>query len=449
MKNIPTILTIFGATGDLMAKKITPALYSLYKSGELPEHFQIIGSGRRDFNGNKFYELLGENIHKYLKIDDIDSNFYNLCEYHQGDLDDKESYARLKQKLLEIDKSFGLESNKIFYFSIAPEFYAKASDNIAAMNLNNEKVKLIVEKPFGHDAKSAEELIVQMKQYFNENQIYIIDHYLGKEVVQDILKFRFEDGLYENIWNKENIKKIELTGLEDFGVEKRGSFYEAVGALKDYGQNHLLVMLSLLTMNKPENDVRAKRAEIIQKIKVFNGDEVRKYTFRAQYRGYRDIENVDPNSQIETYFRSVAFLNDERWNSVPIVIDTGKRLEKSTKQIIIHFDDFKIIFAIFPKQYISKIDKNGKEELIKTFAEHKVQYVDEYASLITEAIEGKMENFASIEEVISQWKYVDPIINSWKKNLVPLEFYKPNTNDILKLAYERIDRNLEKSKVLL
>lgn len=435
--NNPTILTVFGATGDLMAKKIIPALYSLYEARQLPDKFRVVGFARRDFHGEKFCELIKEDLRKYLKINQVDNTFLELFTYVQGQLDDEIAYQELKTKLAELDEGFNMPSNKLFYYSVAPDFFEVITNNISKLNLNQEEIRLIIEKPFGSDEQSARELDETIKKSFNENNIFRIDHYLGKDILLKIMDFRFKEGKYESIWNNKHIKRIEITTLEDIGVENRGAFYDKLGALKDVGQNHLLEMAALLMMKKPgANDsesIRKARAEAISKLET-----TIKNTFRAQYKGYKDISEVQKDSSTETYFKINAISNDPSWQRVPIAFEAGKKLAITKKQIEVVFENFKIVFCLHPKQKIVKINLDKSEEVLYESTEVKFEYVDEYALLINKAIKGEKEDFVSMDEVLAEWRFVDPIIKSWRENIVPLEIYESNSNEILVKSHQAI-----------
>jgi glucose-6-phosphate 1-dehydrogenase len=420
MNTDPTILIVFGATGDLMAKKIIPAIYTLFKEHRLPDHFKVIGSARRDFSGEKFNELIAEKLKKYLKVENAPQAFFDLFIYHQGQLDDEATYQSLKSKLVEIDHSFGEETNKLFYYSISPDFYKVVTSNIAQMNLNKAKIRLIIEKPFGEDSQTAIELDHDIKKSFSEEQIFRIDHYLGKKILQDLLNLRIEKKL-----DTSNVKKISISTIEDFGAEDRGAFYEKYGALRDVGQNHLLEIFALVTMNLDGDNVRESCAEAIKQLKILSESDVKQNTIRAQYEGYREIKDVAQDSQTETYFKIKAFTE----SGIEVIIEAGKKLAETKSQIILEFDDYQILIDFKPNQSILKTYSDGRQEILVSLADSHAQYVEEYAELLDEAIKGRQDNFISIDEVLAEWNFVDPIELAWKNNLIPLKFYEPNTNN--------------------
>jgi glucose-6-phosphate 1-dehydrogenase len=283
-----------------------------------------------------------------------------------------------------------------------------------------------------------------------------VDHYLAKDMLQNILHFRFKNNLFEKIWNAENVASIAIRTWETLGVEHRGGFYDPLGALRDVGQNHLFEMLALVTMERPKdgdpNDVRAKRADAIKALRVYSEKEAARHTFRAQYEGYRNIKGVRPDSDTETYYRVVAFLDLPRWKGVPVTMEAGKRLHEWRTEVVVSLKDTanKFVFRTRPKEEIliyfeSKkpgILEGGSEERALSFSLHEnekqQQYVAEYARMILDAIAGDRTLFVGTDEVSAAWRFIDPIIAAWKKNLVPLVFYKPDTNEAVRLAEEKL-----------
>ncbi len=469
-KNIPTVFVIFGATGDLMTKKIVPALFNLYKKGKLPLLFRIIGVARRDLTTEQFYI----HIRHILKSHDISEKretieqFLRFFSYHAGKFEDEKMYRALATTLGRTDDEWKVCSNKLFYLAVPPEYYEGIFQNLAASGLtipcspDEGWTRVIVEKPFGKDAKTAEKLDLLLAKLFKEEQIYRIDHYLAKEMLQNILSFRFSNNLLEESWSNKFVEKIEIRLLEKIGVEKRGLFYDGLGALVDVGQNHLLQMLALVTMEHPQalnaDYVRKKRSEILQTLKPLTFDAIQKNTFRAQYRGYRKIDGVKKDSQTETYFKVTGFLDSSRWQGVPVTLESGKRIKDQIKEIIVifkhvtpclcppgkHFTN-KVIFSIEPKEnikllFLAKKPGLGSQVEIQERSFNfiyrkkspKTQYVEEYEKLLLDCIEGNQLLFLSTKEVRAMWSFIDPIVAGWRKEAVPLEFYQPDTNEITK-----------------
>jgi glucose-6-phosphate 1-dehydrogenase len=471
----PAILIILGATGDLVRRKITPALYNLYAEGLLPKNFQVIGFARRNFSDQEYRNHLASmTIEHYQTNQETLQSFLQLFSYHQGFLDQESGYQSLAQRLKHSDSSKS-PLNKIFYLAVPPEFYEDIFRNLAIHQLTKEQgkswVRVLVEKPFGRDLKTAERLDSLLGDLFTENQIYRIDHYLAKEMLQNILTFRFMNDIFEDIWDKNYIEKINLRLWEKVGVEARGSFYDGVGALRDMGQNHLMLMLALTTMERPHSlqaaDIRKKRAEILSRLIVPSEQDIITSTFRAQHEGYRSIENVHPSSHTETYFKLKADLNDPRWDGVEIYMESGKRMGPPIKDITITFRHPKnclcpdqkhhrnqIVFAIEPKEGI-KINfwakKPGHDfqteerslDLSPRAKDQERQYIEEYQKILLDAIEGDQTLFTSTEEVQAMWGFIDPIVRAWQQDKVPLYHYFPDSSKISEFAHSKLHTKLQ------
>lgn len=467
-RNIPTVFIIFGATGDLMAKKIAPALLHLYINNKFPKLFKIIGVSRRDLTLPQFQEhirqILKKHKAKHVKNEDIES-FLDYFLYQQGDFDKVDAYNLLASDLGRIDGEWKACSNKLFYLAVPPNNYRSIFEHLSSSGLtipcgpDEGWTRVIVEKPFGRDAQTAQDLDSLLGQLFKEEQIYRIDHYLGKEMLQNILSFRFVNDLFEDSWDKEHIESIEIKFLESIGIDGRAVFYDGVGALRDVGQNHMLQMLAFVTMDQPStftaDDVRMKRAEILGKLITPTKEMISKATFRGQYDSYRSIDGVSKDSKTETYFKTAAFLDTPRWEGVPIILEAGKELETRKEICVtfkhripclcppgIHYKN-RILFTLEPKEGITIefwSKKPGlefvmeKQKLSFLFRDQrkKVQYVEEYEKLLLDCISGNQILFVSTDEVHAMWNFIDPIVCAWEDNIVPLEIYKPGTKKIVK-----------------
>lgn len=448
----PTILTIFGATGDLVRRKIIPSLYNLYRDNQLPEKFKIVAFARRDFRDERYNEIIAESLE--LQQDEI-KDFCKLFSYVQGDFNDLDSYEKLKIELINLDGHFGECASKMFYLAVPPEYFKDLFNHLAESRITLECsaegqfAKILVEKPFGSDLKTSEELEEILCKLFDDRQIYRIDHYLAKWLIDNIIAFRSTNSLFEPIWNNKFIEEINITILEEMGVEKRGGFYDKVGALRDVGQNHLLEILALLTMKLPEEysagSVRESRGDILKKLKVLTEEEIISKTNRAQYIGYRDIDEVNNESNTETYFKIPAEISDERWEGVKFLLESGKKFRSKKKEILIKFKKIKeykqnyIRFVLEPDEAIEigfNVRNAMKNEIVdKTVISNlknqdSKQYVAEYTQLLLDAIEGNQKNFVSADEVRAMWRFIDPIIQTWDKNLVPLDHYQPGVETL-------------------
>jgi len=438
MKNV---LVIFGATGDLMDKKIAPALYGLYSQHELKID-EIVGFGRKDLSTDSFKDQLKDSIQSKMKVDDKKvSSFLENVTYFKGDFNDRESFHNLKNYIQTIDTDI----NKHFYLAVPANLFDVIINSLAIAELIDDKSKIMIEKPIGVDTKSAKLIESIFAKFFNQNQIYRIDHYLGKEMIQNILVFRMYNKLLQNLWSKEFIEKVEIRLNEVIGLENRGGFYDPLGALRDVGQNHLLEIVALLAMELPKdplaNDIVSKRESVLELLKIYNNDEMTENTFRGQYKGYTTIDEVLPASTTETYFKLRCFINHPDWEGVPFIIESGKRIKDLSKEIIIYFKDGnKLIFLMAPESKILLTFKAKKNCLSQEIEEIKLeagyacrvndtQYVSEYIQLIDNFIKGDRKYFVSKEEVLATWRFVDPIVNAWKNDIVPLYKYNPDTNE--------------------
>lgn len=473
--NIPTILVVFGATGDLISKKIIPALFHLFEKEELPRFFKVIGFARRNIADAEFHKLVKEALAEHGLTESAPekiNSFLKLFSYRQGTFEAISDYKNLDSVIKAVDADWGLCANKLFYLAAPPEFYAPIFKNLASSGLtkpcSEEEgwTRVIVEKPFGKDFKTANALEALLSKLFKEIQIYRIDHYLAKEMLQGILTFRFSNNLFEQSWNNNFIEKVEIRLWETLGVEKRGGFYDGVGALRDVGQNHLLQILALIAMDHPESfsadAIRSKREGLLKTLTAPQETEIKNFSFRAQYDGYRDIAGVNRNSAIETYFKMRASLSLPKWLGVPFILESGKRLKEQRKEIVITFKHptpclcpsnmqehykNKIIIRLEPKEQITIqfwTKKPGLafaiEERDLTFLlreqDKRTQYTEEYEKLLLDCIVGNQTLFVSSGEVKAMWSFIDPIINAWQKNIVPLEVYKSDTDEpIIKSKY--------------
>lgn len=300
-----------GATGDLATHKIIPSLWRLFLQDRLPEGFAVIGFARNALSLEEFQGRVRQILKERGGDGDVE-RFLSLFSYESGMFDGAGAFDALASRIREKEMSWGLCADKLFYLAVPPSHYEAIFKNLAQVKLNlpcggeGRWSRILVEKPFGRDLESSRMLQELLSKYFKEEQIYRIDHYLAKEIVEGIIYFRFSNNLFERSWSNAMIERIEIRLQETIGIEERGSFYDAVGALRDVGQNHILEMLAAITMEYPLDmaplSIRRNRASILQSLKGWTADEIREDTYRAQYKGYREIEGVDPESNIETYF---------------------------------------------------------------------------------------------------------------------------------------------------
>jgi glucose-6-phosphate 1-dehydrogenase len=373
----PCVMVIFGASGDLTKRKLLPALLNLAQENNLSKQFAIIGFAGNDFTTETFRKSLTEEMPQFAP-DPIDLKMWDwLAEriyYVKGDFGDLEAYKRLQQQIAEVDKTHSTCGNKFFYLAVAPRFFAPIVEKLGAIGLTKDDdskwTRVIVEKPFGHDLQSAIQLNTDLKKILTEKQIYRIDHYLGKETVQNVLVFRFCNSIMEPLWNRHYIDHIQITASETVGVEHRGGFYETAGALRDMVPNHLFQLLTMTTMEPPisfdADEVRNKQAEILHAIQPLTPEDVIKNTVRGQYGegmvgnepaiAYRSEPDVSPTSTTETFVALKLQIDNWRWADVPFYLRTGKRLAKRATEIVIQFR--RTPFVLFRKAGVHNLDTN-------------------------------------------------------------------------------------------
>ncbi len=461
---LPSVFVILGVTGDLAAKKIIPSLWHLFLHELLPERLSIIGFARRPFSLVEFEALIRNSVTKHgkLEIDDTDfSRFVALFSYHQGTFDNEVAFHGLAKRLDEMKHQWNASINILFYLSTPPSSYASIFKNLAVAGLNlpdadsSAWTRLLIEKPFGTNLASAKELQSLLSSTFTEEQIYRIDHYLFKEIIQGIEHFRFSNNLFEHTWDNTTIERIDFRLLESIGVENRGNFYDAVGTLRDTGQNHLLAMLSAIVMeyslNGDARTAQQNRATALESLTPWTEKTLREQTFRAQYQGYQDIPDVVSHSQTETYFALKTTLMHSRWKGIPLFMEAGKCMKENRKEIVLTFkhppqcslcdigphEPNRIVFRLEPNDEILIhfwMKKPGLERAIeeRTFSfflyekETNTKYVEEYAKILHSAMHGDQTFFISSREVEASWRFVDPLEDAWKQNVTPLSSYEPN-----------------------
>ncbi len=464
-KNLnPTILVIFGITGDLSRQKLIPALFHLHRKGMLPKLFQIIGFSRQELTDADLRVRVKE-IVGALSKDDVAmlESFLQLFTYRQGFFNRKQGYAKLAEYLGRTDDAWKICSNKLFYLAVPPQYYPKIFTNLASTGLTEPCspeegwTRVIVEKPFGKNLRTAQGIDERLGKLFNEEQIYRIDHYLGKETVQNILAFRFSNSFLEPAWDRNSIESIHVRLWEEIGVDRRGEFYDGVGALRDVGQNHLLQMLALFTMERPKNfsaeEVRRGRYEALRALKIIPLKEIPLQTVRAQYEAYETTKGVKSNSKTETYFKITASLQSPRFKGVPIYLEAGKKMPEAKAEIVVVFKPRSpylcntldgsrcanvLRYKIQPDEGVSLsfwVKRPGSDMAVeeKDFSFNyrasydKHLFIEPYEKLILDTIQGNQTLFVSTDEIKASWRFIDPIVRAWKKNLAPLSIYAPGT----------------------
>lgn len=459
------MLVIFGASGDLTKRKLIPALYDLFRRKILPQNFAVMGVSRTNYSDQTFRQEMEKDLKEFARNTSIDrktlSRFIKRIYYQSIDTKDAAQYEQLKLRLQQIDKERKIHGNYIFYLATPPSMYEVIASSLAAQGLHKQSKnigwkRIIVEKPFGYDLESAVQLNKKLQKFFKEEQIYRIDHYLGKETVQNTLAFRFANGIFEPLWNRNYIQHVEVTAVEEIGVENRGGYYDQSGALRDMVQNHLLQIVGLIAMESPPlydaESVRNETVKVFESLRPIKPEQVPQQVVRGQYvastikgkhiPGYREEANVAADSRTETYVAMKFFIDNWRWGGVPFFIRTGKRMPTRVTEIVIHFK--KTPHQIFRSQYTSYSAGNQliiriqpDEGILLKFGMKKpgagfdirevnmdfhysdladVYLPDAYERLLLDCMLGDATLYARSDAVEACWKFVTPILHAWQKN---------------------------------
>ena len=469
----PSLMVIFGATGDLSGRKLLPALYNLAKQRLLPAGFAVIGAAIDDLTDDSFRKHAAEKITEFSRTQPIDrpvlDAFLSSCFYVKVDFSRLDDFKSLQRRLVELDTSRHVAGNRIFYCATPPPTYETIVEQVkaAAMATGAGFHRIVVEKPFGSDLKSARELTQILQRVFHEDSVFRIDHYLGKETVQNIVAFRFANSIFEPVWNANLVDHVQITVAEEIGVEGRGAYYDRAGAMRDIVQNHALQLLSLVAMEPPlafeASTMRDEKVKVLRAIRPIVDDDVALSTVRGQYTkgwvlgehvpAYREEKNVAPGSLTETFAALRLFVDNWRWANVPFYIRAGKRMPKRVTEIRIEFkrpphitfgreatkelDPNALTLRIQPEEGISlkfgaKVPSAGLRirsvtmdfQYMTTFL---VETPEAYERLLLDCMIGDPTLFTRADEVEAAWKLIDPIEAAWRDGHPPLAMYAGGT----------------------
>ena len=441
-------ITIFGGTGDLTFRKLLPALYNMSVSGKLPESSRIVIVGRRDYGNDSYREKAREWVEKFARLPYREDSFQTFAEkiwYYQMDFTDLSSYEGLNRYYGE--QEIG---SHIFYFAVAPRFFSVITEGLAAVEHAGEG-KVIIEKPFGESLEAAKKLNEKLEAFFTSERIYRIDHYLGKEMVRNIQAIRFTNPIFTDVWNSRYIDSIQISALEDVGVETRGGYYDASGALKDMVQNHLFQILSIVAMERPENfygtQMHAEQLKVLRALRPAGKETIGDMLVMGQYEGYREEPLVAPDSVTETYAGLRLFVDNERWRGTPFYIRTGKKLGEREMQVSIIFKRSEpdvepdvLIIKIQPTEgvYLQfNIKRPGDtDEIIPTKMDfcqncnlvHQINTPEAYERLLTACIKEERSWFSQWDQIEISWNYIERMRALYRQEGLPVHPYEPGTH---------------------
>jgi len=450
----PCVVVIFGASGDLTSRKLLPALHNLQHDDLISSSTAVVGSARTHYTDDEFRAEMKTAVEEHSRIAPTKTSwdrFSKDLSYVPGDITGNELWPALKEKLEEIDAASGTSGNRVWYLATAPAFFGPIAEQIGKAGLLDTGGwhRLVIEKPFGTDLASARDLNATVSTSFSEDQIFRIDHYLGKETVQNLLVFRFANAIFEPIWNRRYVDHVQITVAEDIGVEDRGAFYEDTGALRDVGQNHLMQLLALIGMEPPvswdADAIRNEKVQVLKAVRRFAQEDCEHCVVRGQYDGYRDEKGVDPRSSTETFVALNLAIDNWRWAGVPFYVRTGKKLAGKVTEVAIHFQG--VPHLLFAKTAVEQLEPNvlmirvqPNEGISLTFGtkvpgpEVEVTTVnmefdyesdfgsgtpEAYERLLMDCMNGDATLFTRADEIEEAWGIVDPVLEYWRKGGVP------------------------------
>jgi glucose-6-phosphate 1-dehydrogenase len=455
----PTVLVIFGGTGDLAWRKLVPALFDLSRDLSLPTHFSVIVLGRGKLAEDKLRQRLREGVNQFSRLGKVKAEEWNQfaknVHYLQGDYKKLQTYSTLKDQCTKLEKEWGAKAQYIFYMATPPSMFGEISERLGEAGLarDRERARIVIEKPIGYDLSSAQALNAILAASFEESQIFRIDHYLGKETVQNILAFRFANPLFEPIWNRRYVDYVTITVAEEVGVEDRGGYYDGAGALRDMVQNHLMQLLCLVAMEPmisfDADEIRNKKVDVLHAVRPIHQDAVHQCAVRGQYgkgwiggkdvRGYREEDGVLPDSQTETFVALKLFVDNWRWQDVPFYLRTGKRLTRQVSEVAIQFcaaphqsfppeasldwQPSRLVMSIYPDEGIVlrfQAKHPGAHMHLRT-VEMKFNYretfteqsPDAYETLLWDIMKKDATLFMRADQIEAAWRLLMPVLEMW------------------------------------
>ncbi|MBV8649339.1 glucose-6-phosphate dehydrogenase [Paludibacterium sp.] len=457
-------MVLFGGTGDLVMRKLLPSLYQAHAAGLLNKDGRILGLGRKEWDREQYLAYVEEHSRKHIKECFTEADWQQFCdriEYLRVDAGFPEHFPPLAEKLGEMVPGRSV----VCYLSTAPEFFTPICENLAAVGLNHPNVRVVLEKPLGHDLASSNEINDAVAKFFDEHQLYRIDHYLGKESVQNLMAIRFGNALFEPLWRREWVHNVQITISEELGVEGRGGFYDHTGALRDMVQNHLLQLLCIVAMEPPAslegNAIRDEKLKVLKALRSFDVQDVATKTVRGQYKagaisgggvpGYLEEAGIPPTSTTETFVSLKAEIDNWRWAGVPFFLRTGKRMPERLAEIVINFRDVpcplfpspvgqtanRLVIRLQPDEsirlYFLAKEPGDTMNLQPAYlnldfnAMFKVRRADAYERLLLDVIRGRLGLFMRSDELVAAWRWVEPIMHAWEHSTTPPKQYTAGT----------------------